>query len=260
MVSFYLTAFLKLCVVLAFRACLVSFGLFFLGLNFGYIPPNFFRENYVALLTASNLLSISIAAFVYVRAKLNRDALLALGGNSGIMLYDFFIGHELNPRIGDFDFKYFCELRPGLIGWALLNFGLAASNGSLLEMSPSLALVCVFQAIYVLDALYFEPAILTTMDITTDGFGFMLAFGDLSWVPFVYSGQARYLTVVKNSGYPTWKGHFMILSVIILLKIFGYWVFRGSNSEKNEFRTNPNSNSVRRKFSPSHIIFLTSDF
>jgi hypothetical protein len=49
------------------------------------------------------------------------------------------------------------------------------------------------QFIYVLDALYFEKAILTTMDITTDGFGFMLAFGDLAWVPFTYSLQARFL-------------------------------------------------------------------
>lgn len=31
------------------------------------------------------------------------------------------------------------------------------------------------------------------MDITTEGFGFMLAFGDLTWVPFTYSLQARYL-------------------------------------------------------------------
>jgi hypothetical protein len=31
------------------------------------------------------------------------------------------------------------------------------------------------------------------MDITTDGFGFMLAFGDLAWVPFTYSLQARVL-------------------------------------------------------------------
>lgn len=35
-------------------------------------------------------------------------------GNS---VYDFFLGRELNPRLGSFDFKYFCELRPGLIGW-----------------------------------------------------------------------------------------------------------------------------------------------
>ena len=42
---------------------------------------------------------------------------------------------------------------------------------------------------YVIDALWFEQAILSTMDITTDGFGFMLVFGDLAWVPFTYSLQ-----------------------------------------------------------------------
>lgn len=31
------------------------------------------------------------------------------------------------------------------------------------------------------------------MDITTEGFGFMLAFGDIVWVPFLYSLQARFL-------------------------------------------------------------------
>jgi hypothetical protein len=56
-----------------------------------------------------------------------------------------------------------------------------------------MCLVCAFHALYVFDALACEPAILTTMDITTDGFGFMLAFGDLVWVPFTYSLQARYL-------------------------------------------------------------------
>ena len=40
-----------------------------------------------------------------------------------------------------------------------------------------------------------EPAILTTIDIINDGFGFMLSFGDLVWVPFSYSIQARYLSV-----------------------------------------------------------------
>lgn len=60
-------------------------------------------------------------------------------------------------------------------------------------VSTPLLLVCLFHSIYVLDALWLEKAILTTMDITTDGFGFMLAFGDLAWVPFTYSLQARYL-------------------------------------------------------------------
>ncbi len=49
------------------------------------------------------------------------------------------------------------------------------------------------QLSYVLDALWNEASILTTMDITTDGFGFMLSFGDLSWVPFVFTTSTRFL-------------------------------------------------------------------
>ena len=86
----------------------------------------------------------------------------------------------------------FCELVPGLIGWLLLDLGFAhkqfTDTGA---VSPAMALVCAFQALYVADALWFEPAILTTMDVTTDGFGFMLVFGDLCWVPFTYTLQAR---------------------------------------------------------------------
>jgi hypothetical protein len=56
-------------------------------------------------------------------------------------------------------------------------------------VSFSMLLLNAFQGFYVWDALCSERAILTTMDVTTDGFGFMLAFGDLAWVPFIYSLQ-----------------------------------------------------------------------
>ena len=41
--------------------------------------------------------------------------------------------------------------------------------------------------------IHFQEAFLTTLDIVHDGFGFMLSFGDLAWVPFLYSLQGRYL-------------------------------------------------------------------
>lgn len=44
-----------------------------------------------------------------------------------------------------------------------------------------------------------QEAILTTMDLMHDGFGFMLAFGDLVWVPFTYTLQAYYLVTHPNS-------------------------------------------------------------
>ena len=94
-------------------------------------------------------------------------------------------------------------------------------------------MVNISQAAYVLDALWMEPAILTTIDIINDGFGFMLSFGDLVWLPFVYSIQARYLSV-----HPVMLGPKYVLA-ILAVQGTGYYIFRASNNEKNRFRTNP---------------------
>ncbi len=47
-------------------------------------------------------------------------------------------------------------------------------------ITGSMMLVNVFQGAYVWYALYQERAILTMKDITTDGFGYMLVFGNLA--------------------------------------------------------------------------------
>lgn len=39
----------------------------------------------------------------------------------GSMIYDLYMGIELNPRFGDyFDFKLFINGRPGIIAWTLM--------------------------------------------------------------------------------------------------------------------------------------------
>ena len=76
--------------------------------------------------------------------------------------------------------------------WIVLNVAFAMKEFERTgEIQPAMWMINFFQGLYVVDALYNEAAVLTTMDITTDGFGFMLAFGDLCWVPFTYSLQAR---------------------------------------------------------------------
>lgn len=75
------------------------------------------------------------------------------------------------------------------------------------------------------------------MDITTDGFGFMLAIGDLTWVPFVYSLQARYLVFRQiELGYALAAG-------ILAVNGLGYYIFRAANGEKNDFRNGRNPKS-----------------
>ena len=187
-------------------------------------------DDFVPLAVASCIVSLALSMALYVASFRKTKPLLAKPGSTGIAVYDFFMGRELNPRISSFDLKYFCELRPGLIGWVCLNLGALAKQD---QVSPSMLLVNLFQLQYVWDALYFERSILTTMDITTDGFGFMLAFGDLSWVPFTYSLQARYLA--------SYDAQLSTLSLVLitLLHCVGYIVFRGANSQKDSFRRDP---------------------
>ena len=196
-------------------------------------------SHFTELLTASLVLSsvMSVALYVASLRLPAGHADVAPGGDSGVAVYDFFMGRELNPRPlagTTFDLKYFCELRPGLIGWCALNLGMLCNQVETTgAASGSMVLVNVFQLVYVWDALYNEKAILTTMDITTDGFGFMLCFGDLTWVPFTYSLQSRYLAFF-DPGLSS-----VTLCIILAAKIAGYRAFRGSNGEKDAFRTDP---------------------
>ena len=70
------------------------------------------------------------------------------------------MGHELNPRIGSFDFKFFCEMRPGLIGWVMLDVIFLVKNYQEYgEINLPLAFVTISQALYVADGLWLEVRI-----------------------------------------------------------------------------------------------------
>ena len=73
------------------------------------------------------------------------------------ILYNFFVGRELNPRVGTLDIKVFALLRMGLISWVALNaiylMRHYKDNGAI-PLAP--ALLAAFQIFYVLDALWFE--------------------------------------------------------------------------------------------------------
>jgi len=166
------------------------------------------------------------------------------------MLYDFFIGRELNPPVtipgwGALDIKTFMEVRPGLLGWIILDFAFVMKQYKTYGIvTDSIILTTLFHTLYVLDCFWVEHNILTQIDITTDGFGFMLSFGDLVWVPFIYSTGARYLSV-----FPLVLGPWGSLGVLAPL-IVGYSIFRLTNTQKDRFRTNPTHPSV------SHLTYI----
>ena len=72
-------------------------------------------------------------------------------------MYDFYMGRELNPHVGPLDLKFFCELRPGLLAWAVLDLCYVVEQWQTQgRVEASLLMVVTCQLLYVGDALYFE--------------------------------------------------------------------------------------------------------
>ncbi|KAJ7674454.1 ERG4/ERG24 ergosterol biosynthesis protein [Mycena rosella] len=228
-----------------------------LGGIYLYGPQSFtfLYDKFVGFVTAAIIASVCQATFCYA-FSFRPGSLLALGGNTGNFVYDFFIGRELNPSIGSFDIKTFHEIRPGLILWALVDISMvcaqATRRGGFGKVTDSLWLVLLFQGGYITDSLYNESDIFRQMDITTDGFGFMLAVGDLTWVPFVYSLQARYLVFNPVELGPVW------IAAIVLFNAAGLYIFRTANSEKNDFRRGANPKNLEFFTTESGTKLLTS--
>ncbi|KAJ5084025.1 C-14 sterol reductase [Penicillium alfredii] len=215
----------------------------------GFPLWTYIDRNYLQILTANILLAYAISISLYIRSfsiKPGNSELreLARGGCTGNLIYDWWMGRELNPRItlpllGEVDIKAALMMRPGLTGWLFLDLAFVAKQYRLHGyISDSIVFVAAVQAYYVLEGQFAEPGIVGMIDIATDGLGFMLTFGDIAWVPFLYSTQCRYLAV-----YPVHLGWTGTILVGVVFAV-GLYIFRASNSQRNTFRTSPQHHSV----------------
>jgi Delta14-sterol reductase len=194
----------------------------------GVVPATFLYDEFGSLLTAANVFTFALGVYLLGLGRRNR----APRGRNEV--YDYFMGTELNPRTRGFDWKLFCEARPGLILWVLINFSMAAKQYEVHgTVTTPMIMVMLFQLFYVADYFWHEEAILSTWDIRHEKFGWMLAWGDLVWVPFTYTLQAQYL-VHHGHELPLWA-----IVGILTINVAGFAIFRGANLQKHRFRQDP---------------------
>ena len=211
-----------------------------IGLHYGQVVSlRVWHDEFGAILTTSTIVAFIFSGFLYVYGRrYDPDP-----PRSGSLIHDFWMGTGHNPRVPSkldgFDLKLFCEARPGLLLWVLINTSFAyVQHTTYGFISTSMALVWAFQFLYVADYFWHEEAILTTMDIKHERFGFMLAFGDLVWVPMTYTLQAHYL-VHKVHSLPWWGA-----VLIVLTNLLGFWIFRSVNLQKHRFRRDPDNTTI----------------
>lgn len=198
----------------------------------GVVPATLLADQFGPLLTIFNIFTFAFSVYLFAYGRLRP----AGESSSGKTLYDYFMGTALNPRIGSFDLKLFFEARPGLILWVLFDLSFAAQQYEVHHtITTPMILVCAFHFFYVADYFHNERRILSTMDIKHENFGWMLCWGDAVWVPFTYCLQAMYL--VGHAHELPWWG----IVGIVALNAVGYVIFRSVNSQKDEFRRNPDA-------------------
>ena len=114
-------------------------------------------------------------------------------------------------------------------------------------------LVNILQAIYVIDFFVHEDWYLKTIDIAHDHFGFMLAWGDSVWLPFMYTLQAQYLAT-----HPVQLGSYFW--VVLGLGLLGYGVFREANFQKDICRrTGGKCNIWGKPAKILHTVYTSTD-
>lgn len=153
---------------------------------------------------------------------------------SGNIFYDFVMGVDLHPRIGRlFDLKMFHNARVGMMVWHLVNLSyLFEQYYRLGYVTPSMYVVNLLELLYIIDFFWLEDWYLKTIDVALDHFGWYLCWGIVTWLPFMYTLQARFLVEHPEAGATTWG----VASVIAVFGILGYGSFRTVNAQRWEFR------------------------
>ena len=192
----------------------------------GWFSLSALGTHFVALFVAANGFALALSLWLYCKKALNRH-------KSQSAWRGFFFGVAHSPTCLRVDLKLF-SYRPSLIALALFNLSTAIlqceTYGSI---TMAMALYQIFTFLYVLNYFQFEYGMTHTWDMVSERFGWMLIWGDYVLVPFFYCLPGWWLIHAADSLSLVGAGG------IVLLFVFGFWLFRGANEQKHRFRQDP---------------------
>jgi 7-dehydrocholesterol reductase len=114
-------------------------------------------------------------------------------------------------------------------------------------------LVNLLQGLYIIYFFWTESAYIKSIDIHHDHFGWMLAWGDCVWLPYMYTLQALFLVFHPVELSPI---HFFLL---LTLGLFGFYLFVSANRQKDRFRNEANLSIWGKKAEGIRCHYLTED-
>lgn len=158
--------------------------------------PTIIYDHFGELLGALNIFSLFFCAFLLFKGTFYPSS--TDSGSSGNVVFDYYWGTELYPRIFGWDIKMFTNCRFGLLGWALIILSFAAKQQELYGLSDSMIVAVTLQLLYIAKFFFWETGYLSSLDIMHDRAGYYICWGCLVWVPGIYTSSTLYLVNHPN--------------------------------------------------------------
>ena len=197
-----------------------------LGQASGRFSLSVLHTHFATLFVAANVFAFALSGWLFFEGARTRKS-------SRLSWRDFFMGVEAGPTWLGLDLKFFSYC-PSLIGLALFNASFAAVQYETYgELTLGMTLYQIFTFLYVLNYFQFEQGMIHTWDIVSERFGWNLVWGDYVLVPFFYCLPGWWLVHAPEPLSPA------AAAAIVLLFVFGFWLFRGANQQKHRFKRDP---------------------
>ena len=198
-------------------------------------------DKFGEILAALNVFSLALCAGLWAKGHLAPSS--TDSGSTGSLLYDFYWGMELYPRIGTvFDIKTWTNCRMGMAGWASLCWAFAAANGrdggSGAPTDAALVTATLIN-VYLFKFFVWEPGYWASMDIAHDRAGYYICWGCLVWVPSVYASPALFLGAHPGLTLGTPRAVALIIAGLAAI-----WINYDADRQRQAFRATGGKEAV----------------
>lgn len=177
--------------LLAFFTSMVLFSTASFGLNL--FPASILYDNLGPILGALNLFSLLFCGLLYVKGRFYPSSTDA--GTTNNILFDYYWGTELYPRIFGLHIKKFITCRFGMMSWGLFLISYCAKQAELGGLANSMLISVILQMLYIAKFYVWENGYLRSLDIMHDRAGFYICWGCMVWVPCIYTSPSMYLVL-----------------------------------------------------------------
>ncbi len=178
-------------------AFISTLALFYISSHYlNLFSPTIIYDNFGALLGALNFFSLLFCLFLYIKGRYRPSS--TDSRTTGHVVFDYFWGMELYPRILGCDVKMFTNCRFGMMGWGLILMSFAAKQTELYELTNSMTIAVALQLFYIAKFFWWETGYLRSMDIMYDRAGFCICWGCMVWLPCIYTSPTLYLVNHPN--------------------------------------------------------------